>query len=358
MLSWRALLNGAQPLTVVRTDDGFVERAVASLSGVKLDLRPRPAFRYPKANQLGSIRAALTDLAAASPAEACILAQLLRRPLRTYALGGSEAAFALVGSWRLDDEIEPRVAVLRGEPASLTLDLEAYGMGQTLEDLVAAMEALYLDLDPRVRNVPDKTGGPTDRVLWLGGSDSEVGSHSWRSELEAVLMVEGFSTVVRERPGKDSVAAAKAVSELGGVAVVVWLPRLGNPDLAATVQQVCGSLRVIELSEYAFADALEELRLILADDPLPAGGPADDQVDEDPQFESGITYYFKKVAKRGPGVDRVIQRRDPCAHNSWTIATKAPQARKGIERHANRGVRKLEHCDRCTGGGMWRVTFD
>jgi hypothetical protein len=355
MVSWRVLLDAAHPLDAGQTDKAFLGRSVAALGGVKLPVRVGPAFRYPKPTELGRLREVLEETAASSSLDALLLTQLLRRPWRTYPLTGPEAAFALIGSWRIDDQVEPRIAVLRPQTGGLTLDIAAYDVGASHNELVSAMEALYVDLDTAARRAPEPTRGVRDRVLWLGGSDAETGDPTWRSRIEAMLIVEGYEGIIRERPGRDSRAVARAVSEFAGTAVVCWVPRLGNLALAESIRQRT-SLRVIDLNEYEFGDARAELRLILDDEPL-ASPASDDDATGVSQFESGTRYYFKKVAKRGQGVDLMIHRRNACGHESWTVAHKAPQARKGIEHVAQRSIRKLEHCDRCTGGGMWRVVF-
>src|SRR5215216_3378853 len=131
----------------------------------------------------------------------------------------------------------------------MLVDPTVYAVGDTQEELHAAMERLYIDMDHTTREAPDPTRRATDRVPWIGGSDAETGDPAWRSRVEAVLMTERFGTVIREHPGRDPVATARAVSELSGAAVVSWMPRLENPSLAASIR-ARSQLRVIELSEY------------------------------------------------------------------------------------------------------------
>lgn len=357
MISWRALLDAAQPLTVAQVNEEFIDRAVVGLRKVKLPLRGAAGFRYPATvDALSSIRATLEDMAEASPMEAVLLASLLRRPLRAYPLISSESAIAVVGSWRVEDQIEARIAVIGADPAGLTLDTAAYAVRQTDADLLPAMEQLYLDMAGEYQQAADPTRGANDRVLWIGGSSVEANDPRWRARVEAVLMTEGFETLIRERPGMDSVATGRAVSETSAAAVIVWVPRLGSPNLLDDLSERVQA-RLIQLNEYVFNDVLEELRLLLEEEPLAPGDPADESPDAS-EFEAGGPYYFKKIAKRGRGVDLMVHRREPCSHDSWTVVHGAPQARKGIERHTGRTISKLEHCDRCTGGGMWRVTLD
>lgn len=357
MISWRALLDGAQPLTVGPVNDEFLERSIVRLRGVKRRVPGPRGFRYPgHVDQMTQVRRVLEDVATQSPAEAQLLAELLRHPARVYPLANSSGAFALLGAWRVDDAIEPRIAIVSTAGETAIVDIGTYGVGETQDELLATMERLYVDIDGGARQASDPTRGPTDRVLWIGGSDAEAADPMWRTRVEAALMTEGFVTVIHELPGRAPVEAARAVSESTAAAVVAWVPRLGNPGLADEIRSRAAS-RLIELTEYPFEDALAELRLTLEVAPLVAPDPKDEDATAG-VFQTGGPYYFKKVAKRGRGVDLVVHRRDPCSHDAWTVAHGAPQARKGIERHAGRSIRKLEHCDRCTGGGMWRVTFD
>jgi hypothetical protein len=252
--------------------------------------------------------------------------------------------------------IEPRIVVVTSGSDGTVIDPATYDVGVSHGDLLAAMERLYVDLDAAARRSPDQTRDSRDRVLWIGGTDAETDDPNWRFRIEAVLMTEGYETVVLGRPGRDTVAAARAVSEFLGCAVIAWVPRLGSAALAAEIAER-SQLRVIELMEYVFDDALEELRLEFDGEPLASVDEPIDAGDDALEFEPGVAYYFKKTGKRGQA-DRMAHRRDACNHDSWRGAPGAPQARKGIEQFTGRSIRTLEHCNRCTGGGMWRVTFD
>jgi hypothetical protein len=351
VISWRALLEQAQPLTVDPVD---VDRSIARLRGLKL--RGSGGFSYSKRiDNLALLRAALAK-ARETPLEANLLDALLRQPLRVYPLR-TPAAYGLMGAWRVEDQIEPRIGVLSVEQGKVSIDLASYAVGDTDEELASAMERLYLHLHASFRMAPDATRRRDDRVLWIGGSDAETGDPNWRARIEAVLTCQGFEVSIREQPGKDSRGAARAVSEVSAVAVISWVPRLGSPHLGNDIRARCRR-RLVEIAEYDFNNALDELRLILEDDPLDSRATADEACDEDALFDSGGPYFFKKIAKRGRGVDLMIHRRDPCGHDSWRAASAAPQARKGIERLAQRHIRTLEHCNGCQGGGMWRVHFD
>jgi hypothetical protein len=357
LISWRALLDEAQPLAVGPVDNAFLDRAIARLGGVKLPIRTAHRFQYPKpVDELLPARNALQHAAATSDADAHLLAEVLRKPLRAYQLA-TASSYALVGAWRMDDEIEPRIVVVRRTDTGIDVDSDLYSVGDSQADLIEAMEHMYLGLDDAARKVHEPTRGPNAQILWIGGSAAETNDPTWRLRVEAAFMAEGFTTTIRERPGKDTSNTSRAVSEVRGAAVVCWMPRLGSSTLGAEIQ-ARSQVRVIELSEYDFGDAMDELRLVLDSEPLDRGDDSDIEDESQPSFVGDGPFYFKKTAARRGGGDRVIHRREPCSHGSWSVAPQAPQARKGIEGYARRIIRKLEHCDRCTGGGMWRVTFE
>ncbi len=71
---------------------------------------------------------------------------------------------------------------------------------------------------------------------------------------------------------------------------------------------------------------------------------------------AGEIRYYKKIHST-PGYD-VLVRVKGCDHNSWQSANKADKAKKGIERLEGRSDwSKLNHCGKCTGGGLWRVSW-
>lgn len=67
-------------------------------------------------------------------------------------------------------------------------------------------------------------------------------------------------------------------------------------------------------------------------------------------------FYKKKYAARSHDV---MVRVGNCGHNSWQGAAKADKAKKGIAKlEGNRDDwQSVQHCGRCTGGGMWRVVW-
>jgi hypothetical protein len=71
---------------------------------------------------------------------------------------------------------------------------------------------------------------------------------------------------------------------------------------------------------------------------------------------AGTVQFYKKTGSKRPyDVMRVTGK---CMHNKWKRSGVAPKAEKGIARIAgHRDWRKLERCRRCTGGGLWRVTW-
>ncbi|RMD80944.1 MAG: hypothetical protein D6815_13020 [Candidatus Dadabacteria bacterium] len=80
----------------------------------------------------------------------------------------------------------------------------------------------------------------------------------------------------------------------------------------------------------------------------------DDAATEPPQ--SGEIRFYKKIYS-APGRDVMVHIGD-CNHNAWQSAAKADKAKKGIAKLEGRNDwRSIQHCAKCTGGGMWRVRW-
>lgn len=83
--------------------------------------------------------------------------------------------------------------------------------------------------------------------------------------------------------------------------------------------------------------------------------PEQDESDQPPR--PGEVRFYKKTHSR-PGYDVLVARGD-CGHTSWQATNKAEKALKGLERllgeHSN--WKKVEHCGRCGGGGVYRVEW-
>ncbi len=80
----------------------------------------------------------------------------------------------------------------------------------------------------------------------------------------------------------------------------------------------------------------------------------DDEAQDD--IAPGEVIYYKKIYST-PNHD-VMRRRGDCGHNRWTAAHSADKAWKGVEKLEGRDDwQSFHHCDRCDGGGMWKVVW-
>ncbi|WP_164073694.1 hypothetical protein [Stenotrophomonas maltophilia] len=80
----------------------------------------------------------------------------------------------------------------------------------------------------------------------------------------------------------------------------------------------------------------------------------DDEGQDD--IAPGEVIFYKKFYST-PNHD-VMKRRGDCGHNRWAAAHSADKAWKGVEKLEGRGDwQSFQHCDRCDGGGMWKVTW-
>ncbi len=72
---------------------------------------------------------------------------------------------------------------------------------------------------------------------------------------------------------------------------------------------------------------------------------------------SGETRFYKKVSAR-PTHD-VMHRVQDCGCNRWEGAHRADKAKKGISKLENdlSDWKNVQHCAKCTGGGMWKVRW-
>lgn len=95
-----------------------------------------------------------------------------------------------------------------------------------------------------------------------------------------------------------------------------------------------------------------------ANDPDAHCGDENDRGDDegDDDIAPGQVVYYKKIYST-PNHD-VMERRGDCGHNRWTNAHSADKAWKGVEKKEGRkDWQSFNHCDRCQGGGMWKVTW-
>lgn len=352
MISWPALLREARRVDVGELD-GFLEKALMRIRTRKLPLRVNRRFTYPR--QLEALEPLRRELDAAlrrGPEEAATLAEVLRAPTRAYVIDTDESSYGLVGAYEYDGQVKVRIAVLRTDGSGNPLRVES--TPEDADATIETLEQLYARIDERdLPHEPTRPAGGT--VLWIGGSREEARDHRWRQRLRACLAAHGLDVTVQERPGLDAADVKRLVNDFSGAGVICWEPRLGHPTLAADIEQMVDPKAVVRLEEFAFTDALEELRLRLEYEPLVVDAVT--AAKDAPEYEAGPTYYFKKVSSGG-GVDKLAPLAGPCIHdNAWRRARGAPQAAKGIERMTGRQIKTLEHCDACSGGGMWKVVL-
>ena len=120
--------------------------------------------------------------------------------------------------------------------------------------------------------------------------------------------------------------------------------------------------RIVELEA---ENASLKFHLRQAKPELGEDGEADDEVEPDaieadtavpgPPQSGEVRFYKKKFS--APGHDILVHVGD-CGHNSWQRAAKADKAKKGIAKlEGTDGWKSIQHCGKCTGGGMWRVNW-
>ena len=84
---------------------------------------------------------------------------------------------------------------------------------------------------------------------------------------------------------------------------------------------------------------------------------ANDEAAEGKPPTKGEVRYYKKTGTGG-GTDRMVPRKKPCNHNSWTAAFAGDQAEKGIAKlEGQRDWKSLWKCGGCTNGGFWKVAW-
>ncbi|WP_024683923.1 hypothetical protein [Pseudomonas syringae] len=74
-----------------------------------------------------------------------------------------------------------------------------------------------------------------------------------------------------------------------------------------------------------------------------------------PAVEGELRYY-KKIGKKADSDILVVTK--SCTHNNWRSTPKAIQAGKGVQNlEGSSNWRSFMHCNRCTGGGRWKVQW-
>lgn len=221
----------------------------------------------------------------------------------------------------------------------------------SLEDVPEALEDLAVQVVPEMRGA---FADHMQKVLWLGGSSDEHGGPAdWAERLWAAGVARGLQIEIQPQPYRYAGETKNHVNRFSGAMVVLWLPYCGGSDWGASAKSAAGTT-IQHIEAMAFPEALVEFLALaeaLPDDVGPPGEPTRTAP------EPGETRYYKKHYARRGGGDKMVDFHD-CGHDKWTGHTYAPQAETGIKKlEGIDRIDRLEKCLRCTGGGVWRVTF-
>jgi hypothetical protein len=221
------------------------------------------------------------------------------------------------------------------------------------DGVLLRLEGVWLDMEAGARKSPDPDFRVPTQVLWLGGSYDEVRPpERWKEQIQALGAVRGFDIEVIEQPARRFAEARNRVATAGADVLLVWTPYAGAQW--ANVVGANPRAAVHEIGERELESALLEARLTLDSVPHRASRVEDSSR---PAPGAGEVRYYKKHFARVRGGDKLLDWHD-CRHNCWVIARDAPQAEIGVAKlESGAQWSKLEKCDRCAGGGVWRATF-
>lgn len=358
MIGWAQLRDVARPTPLARE----VAEIASTLSRRRWKLGDvgRRAS-WPTATE---IAAALNDAQGRMPPQQFVhLTDLMYLPVRAYVLTAPdmEERYALVGSWQGPELAYAQVTMRPLAAAGQRLELELCPLAPDAPGLADQLHALFSEIDPKHAPHTDPSRRTLDRALWIGGSAGEAGDGDWEHAVAALMASRGLDVEIFSRPGDSTLdAALRRVERFRGAMTLVWEPRAGDADRRSRLIAASKSNTVV-LSERSFdlvlieaAVALDERDQDRAQELQGVGAPAPVA----PQPLVGGPHYFKKTGSGGGGYgDRMEPRQGPCIHNAFRRARRPDQAKRGIARVAGAEPVRLEHCDRCTGGGFWRAWF-
>ncbi len=236
-------------------------------------------------------------------------------------------------------------------PEGVDLTIESF-TDDDVAPVLSELEQVVLERLPAERMLTDPDVN-VESALWLGGAADEVGAPDWRDRIQAVGMARGIVIDVIEQPARRFAQARERINRFAGAAVLLWVPFCG-PNYAAFLSGLEGTTPIL-LGNPRIEDALCE-----AQNALDGLETPDEDTDTRARVlpTSGETRHYKKHYARRGGGDRMVDRGD-CKHNAWVGASgSAPQAELGIEK-LEQGTpwSRVEKCVKCTGGGVWRVTY-
>lgn len=355
MFSYDTVMAGSRPVEPPTGDVGaLVAAASQQIAGRALRIagRSKPFF-FPKGDDARLVGQLLSNRLPCFGTDAEHFAatrDLLFRPhIAVQTRSGDNRSFALACVYNLPDSdasVLLRIDIAEGDAYTIDASFASD------EDIPDFLELFFLDAEPEVRRV-DTSAKKGNLVAWIGGSAVEGDTpQDWVEQVEAAMAVRELGVTAYQQPYRNFQAVRQAVHDARPGLLVVWLPYAGDSSGWTDLRSTSGV--VINVESGAFQDALAE-----------AKGAVDEALDrvrspaspESSTVTRGEVRIFKKLFST-PGYDRFVET-DDCGHSQWTPAHKAPKATKGIDRAVRHGgIRSLEKCLVCTGGGRWRVTFD
>jgi len=356
MFEYRLFMASSRPVPSVPVDpDAYAQAVAQQIAGrvLKVPGRSRPFF-FPKGAAAEPITKLMMDTLpcfGAHDSHVAAMRDLLFQPAIVVPLRAEgRRSFALVSAFSVqvaDDIVAVRVDITETSPIGAE---STFAVGDDVEEF---LEFLYLDAEIAARIVaPGPKQAP--KVAWVGGSrDEGYTPDDWIEQTEAAMAVRGLATTVYMRPYRNFKNVRTGVHDLKPRALVIWAAHAGDPS--GWTDLVPESAIEIKTDEWSFPAALSDVKQQLDAALAMTYDAAEAEAEVVP--EPGEIRVFKKTYST-PGFDKLVET-DDCGHNNWTTAHKAPKAEKGIERLiAHSGIRSLEKCLSCTGGGRWRVTFD
>jgi len=130
-----------------------------------------------------------------------------------------------------------------------------------------------------------------------------------------------------------------------------------DAEIGALQQEITQLTAKVEALQHHLREARPDASLRDIEGDEDAVVPDLPEIDQVPPPRRGEIRFYKKTAA-APMHDVMI-RVDDCGHRAWQSAGKADKAKKGIAKleGGRRDWSSIQHCGRCTGGGLWRVRW-
>lgn len=345
------LLN-ADPVDAVAADGQDVAWQRVARAEYRFALKGTPSVRLPKDvsslsgsvedGQVGEVLAVLTEPHFKVP---------LRAAAGTRGVGlVARVAGAEANVWIARVHVRPPPRP-HEQPEIVSFAVEQ-AVGE--ESAAAAVERLWADADPAVF-----TSAAAASALWLGGDRAILGADG-EAQLRFVCASYGLAVEVVRDPVRHSRDVEERLADVPPALVIVWSAHAAGAEPAVTrYESVTVEGVVVRLDEFAFDDALVELRWQLQELDGPdlqgadgSAAPAETVVPP----EAGEERFYIKIGGSGVG-DVMIEVLD-CGHGQWgsDCRRKAPRALKGVVVLVGRQPVALFRCARCT-KHRWRARF-